>query len=64
LNGKNSRINLIDYNHIKVKRLFNQWTVIENEERRPDVVVFISNILVVVDLKSLGRDTEGIGRLS
>ena len=34
----------------------NQWTFIENSEKRPDVILFINGLpLVVVELKSQSR---------
>ncbi|PEI96180.1 DEAD/DEAH box helicase [Bacillus pseudomycoides] len=39
----------------------NQFTVIENEERRPDVVIFVNGLpLVVVELKSASDENVGI----
>ncbi len=39
----------------------NQFTVIENEERRPDLVIFVNGIpLVVVELKSASDENVGI----
>lgn len=40
----------------------NQFTIIENEERRPDLILFINGIpLVVVELKSASDENVGIG---
>ncbi len=37
--------------------IVNQWTVVENSEKRPDVVLFINGLpLVVMDLKSPSRE--------
>ena len=44
---------LVDYQHPENNRftVINQWTVIENSEKRPDVVLFINGLpLVVVEL--------------
>jgi type I restriction enzyme R subunit len=39
----------------------NQFTIIENEERRPDLIVFVNGIpLVVVELKSASDENVGI----
>ncbi|HHV16954.1 MAG TPA: type I restriction endonuclease subunit R [Gelria sp.] len=53
------RVKLIDYDnpHLNSYTVINQWTVIENEQRRPDVVIFINGLpLVVVELKSCSRE--------
>lgn len=61
-NGKEQRsalVNLIDYNHIKNNSfsVINQWTFIENSVKRPDVVIFVNGLpLVVVELKSPSRE--------
>ncbi len=56
---KNDIIRLIDYENIN-NNLFhaiNQWTVVEYETKRPDVVVFVNGLpLVVVELKSCIRE--------
>jgi type I restriction enzyme R subunit len=56
---KHEIIRLIDYEHIN-NNLFhaiNQWTVVENETKRPDVVIFVNGLpLVVVELKSCIRE--------
>lgn len=37
--------------------IVNQWTIIENSEKRPDVILFINGLpLVVVELKSPSRE--------
>lgn len=39
----------------------NQFTIVENEERRPDLVVFVNGIpLVVIELKSASDENVGI----
>jgi len=52
-------IQLIDYK-TPINNLFhaiNQWTIIENETKRPDVVIFVNGLpLVVVELKSCIRE--------
>ena len=50
---------LIDYQNPENNRFtaINQWTVIENSEKRADVVLFINGLpLVVVELKSPSRE--------
>lgn len=52
-------VRLIDYENIN-NNLFhaiNQWTVVEHETKRPDVVIFVNGLpLVVVELKSCMRE--------
>ena len=50
---------LIDYNNINNNsfHVINQWTVIENSEKRPDIILFINGLpLVVIELKSPSRE--------
>ncbi len=50
---------LVDYQHPENNRftVINQWTVIENSEKRPDMVLFINGLpLVVMELKSPSRE--------
>ena len=52
-------VSLIDYQHPDNNRftVINQWTVIENSEKRADVVLFVNGLpLVVVELKSPSRE--------
>ena len=50
---------LLDYQHPE-KNFFtivNQWTIIENTEKRPDIILFVNGLpLVVVELKSPSRE--------
>lgn len=42
----------------------NQFTIIENQEKRPDLILFVNGILlVVVELKSATDENVGIIRL-
>ena len=53
------RVKLIDYENPEANSftVINQWTVIEHEQKRPDVVIFINGLpLVVVELKSCSRE--------
>jgi len=53
------RVKLIDYDNPEANSftVINQWTVIEHEQKRPDVVIFINGLpLVVVELKSCSRE--------
>lgn len=50
---------LVDYQHPNNNRFtaINQWTVIDNSEKRPDVVLFVNGLpLVVIELKSPSRE--------
>ena len=52
-------VNLLDYAHPESNRFLvvNQWTVVENSEKRPDLVLFINGLpLMVVELKSPSRE--------
>ena len=52
-------VNLLDYAHPENNRFLvvNQWTVVENSEKRPDLVLFVNGLpLVVVELKSPSRE--------
>lgn len=56
---KYDRVKLVDYNNIdrNTFTVINQWTVLEHQERRPDVVLFINGLpLVVIELKSCSRE--------
>lgn len=56
---KHDIIKLIDYQNIN-NNLFhaiNQWTVVENETKRPDIVIFANGLpLVIIELKSCMRE--------
>lgn len=56
---KHDIIHLVDY-QTPGNNLFhaiNQWTIVENETKRPDVVIFLNGIpIVVVELKSCMRE--------
>ena len=50
---------LVDYRNPENNRftIINQWTLVENSEKRPDVVLFVNGLpLVVVELKSPSRE--------
>ena len=50
---------LVDYQHPENNRFtaINQWTVIENSEKRADIVLFVNGLpLVIVELKSPSRE--------
>ena len=50
---------LIDYKNIRNNEftVINQWTIIENSEKRPDIILFVNGLpLVVIELKSPSRE--------
>ncbi len=56
---RSSLVRLIDYEHVESNSFIvaNQWTIVENSEKRPDVLVFINGLPVVVfELKSPSRE--------
>lgn len=56
---KYERVHLIDYDHIDRNSFVvaNQWTFQEHSEKRPDVVIFVNGLpLVVIELKSPSRE--------
>ena len=61
-NGKemrNEMVYLIDFEHADKNtfQVINQWTFIENAEKRADIIVFVNGLpLVVVELKSPSRE--------
>lgn len=67
-NGKEQRndiIYLIDYNDKNIKRndfkVINQWTFVENSEKRADIILFVNGLpLVVIELKSPSREETNV----
>ena len=56
---RSALVRLIDYDNIERNSFIvaNQWTIVENSEKRPDVLVFINGLPVVVfELKSPSRE--------
>lgn len=56
---KSSIVYLIDYNNVDNNSFIvaNQWTFIENSKKRPDIILFINGLpLVVMELKSPSRE--------
>lgn len=54
-----SLVHLVDYQNITRNsfKVINQWTVIENSTKRPDILVFLNGIpIVVFELKSPSRE--------
>jgi len=60
---KYTRVNLVDYETPENNTFYvvNQWTVIENETKRPDVVLFVNGLpVVLVELKSCAREKTDV----
>lgn len=60
---KYERVKLIDFANSDRNNycVINQWTVVENEKKRPDVVVFINGLpLIVIELKSCSREQTDV----
>lgn len=56
---RNEIVYLIDYEHVNRNdfQIANQWTFVENSEKRADMIVFINGLpLVVIELKSPSRE--------
>lgn len=56
---RSSIVYLVDFNNIDNNdfTVANQWTIVENSEKRPDVIIFVNGLpLVVVELKSPSRE--------
>ena len=56
---KNDRVKLLDYENINRNSFIvaNQWTFKEYSEKRPDVVIFVNGLpLIVIELKSPSRE--------
>lgn len=57
------KIYLIDFQNINRNEFLaiNQFTIIGNSQRRPDIILYINGLpLVVIELKSLSNDSVGI----
>jgi len=56
---KSDIVYIVDYNHPDRNSFIvaNQWTFIENENKRPDIIVFLNGLpVVVIELKSPSRE--------
>jgi len=52
-------IYLVDYDNVERNTftVINQWTIIENSEKRPDIIIFLNGLpVVVIELKSPSRE--------
>lgn len=62
-NIRTKRAYIVDFKNPKNNEFLvvNQFTIIENEERRPDLIIFINGLpLVVIELKSASDENVGI----
>lgn len=62
-NIRTKRAYVIDFDKMSNNEfvVVNQFTIIENEERRPDLIVFVNGLpLVVIELKSASDENVGI----
>ncbi|MCQ4921466.1 type I restriction endonuclease subunit R [Tissierella carlieri] len=60
---RTKRAYIVDFNNPENNDFLvaNQFTIVENEERRPDLIIFVNGIpLVVVELKSASDENVGI----
>lgn len=52
-------VKLVDYDNVENNSFIvaNQWTIIEKEQKRPDIIIFVNGLpLVVMELKSCSRE--------
>lgn len=60
---RTKRAYLVDFNNVQNNEFLvvNQFTIVENEERRPDLIIFVNGIpLVLIELKSASDENVGI----
>ena len=60
---RSALVRLVDYQNPENNdfTIANQWTVVENSEKRPDVLLFVNGLpLVVMELKSPSREETGV----
>lgn len=61
--NKNSLVRLVDYENPKnnIFRAVNQWSVYDKDTRRPDIVIFLNGLpLVIIELKSPSREETDV----
>lgn len=61
--GRSSIVYLVDYKNIDNNSFIvaNQWTFIENSKKRPDVVLFLNGLpIVLIELKSPSREETDV----
>ncbi|MBX4262834.1 type I restriction endonuclease subunit R (plasmid) [Clostridium estertheticum] len=62
-NIRTKRAYIVDFNKINNNEFLvvNQFTIVENEERRPDLIIFVNGIpLILIELKSASDENVGI----
>ncbi len=64
-NIRTKNVQIVDFSKEGIKNneflVVNQFTIIENEERRPDLLIFVNGIpLVIIELKSASDENVGI----
>jgi len=62
-NIRTKRVYIIDFEHLENNDFLavNQFTVVEREDRRPDVVLFVNGLpLVVMEIKSASDEKAGV----
>ena len=64
-NIRTKNVQIVDFSEEGIKNneflVVNQFTIIENEERRPDLLIFVNGIpLVLIELKSASDENVGI----
>lgn len=64
-NIRTKNVQIVDFSEEGIKNneflVVNQFTIIENEERRPDLLIFVNGIpLVIIELKSASDENVGI----
>lgn len=60
---KTALVYLLDYENVELNNftVANQWTIVGNSEKRPDIIVFINGLpLVVFELKSPSREETNV----
>lgn len=60
---RSTLVSLIDYQNVKNNtfHVINQWTIVDEVEKRPDIVIFVNGLpLVVVELKSPSREETDV----
>lgn len=60
---RSTLVYLVDYEHIDNNSFIiaNQWTYIENEKKRPDIILFLNGLpVVVMELKSPSREDTDV----
>ena len=56
---RSALVKLVDYENVDRNRFVvaNQWTIVENSEKRPDIIIFLNGLpLVIFELKSPSRE--------